>query len=734
MSKQTPKQTPAEDERELARPPWLPGEKKRRRVHLGRGKRDEENQTGDAAKRPDRKRVAKTEEPAKPDDSRTRPVADAAPESGSKRERVQVSRAKPHSDRSEPDAQGAVESRPKRVAVRYDRMRRLEQLQAEQAVTAEHPVVETETLDDDVDELRVDDAPEQPAEDVTDQVEASTMPEPQDDSPLPEGPVEPESAQAETSLEPDTGPGSLWGAQAWEPESGLPELPLEREARLRVTAEHEAAQAEPEPEPEPVEPEPRLWITTGDEPEQDLPAPGPVFDDGVPQPEFVLPVHPVEPEEPVVVSTDREPDFALPVEPESTAEVSGETPEPDLVPEVPEYPAEPEAFVPVSMDREPDFALPVEPGPPVEVSADSLVQERDSAPDHTEYPAEPEAFVPVSTDREPDFSLQPELSASNEPTSVESGSPGELDEIELRAAALLEQMAAKRAQVSAEPEETPTDSGVDAEEQSQEELTDFASEVEPVVDTSEEAELTAVDDAKPDAPETDWFLEEFSDDVEETSESPDVSEFDVSEPNVPEPYVPEPDADPIADPIAETEPTDGDPGVASTDAVEDPETPQEAETTPATEQDAVPEERSKPRRPALPPWQLPSSIMSAEIEEVVIDAPVAQHQQPAPPPPPQPQPQPQPPEQSDTPARQQPPQPSPQSGPPHQFRAPAARPGAKLPWPPPPPPPGPFPPPPWWPGPPPGQRVPPRPGAAPRPAPARGRRKPLRVGDLRFVN
>jgi hypothetical protein len=43
LPKQTPKETPAGDERgSLARPPWLTGEKKRGRVHLGRGNRPED--------------------------------------------------------------------------------------------------------------------------------------------------------------------------------------------------------------------------------------------------------------------------------------------------------------------------------------------------------------------------------------------------------------------------------------------------------------------------------------------------------------------------------------------------------------------------------------------------------------------------------------------------------------------------------------------------------------------
>ena len=112
MAKQTPKQTPDEDERgSLARPPWLPGEKKRRRVHLGRGK-DKDVEKNDAGKRADKIEgdanghgSAKSEEPTtRP---HPRPQRDAAEnavrEPPPKRDRIPVSRAKLDSP-AEPEA------------------------------------------------------------------------------------------------------------------------------------------------------------------------------------------------------------------------------------------------------------------------------------------------------------------------------------------------------------------------------------------------------------------------------------------------------------------------------------------------------------------------------------------------------------------------------------------------------------------------------------------------------
>ncbi|MDT5138238.1 MAG: hypothetical protein QOD58_2500, partial [Mycobacterium sp.] len=156
MAKQTPKQTPDEDERgSLARPPWLPGEKKRRRVHLGRGK-DKDAEKDDAGKRAEKIEGdanghgrAKSEEPTAKAHLRPQRTAaeEAVREPPPKRDRIPVSRAKLDSpaeaeakrDRipmappepdgaapSQPKADVAPESRPRRVAVRYDRARRLQ--------------------------------------------------------------------------------------------------------------------------------------------------------------------------------------------------------------------------------------------------------------------------------------------------------------------------------------------------------------------------------------------------------------------------------------------------------------------------------------------------------------------------------------------------------------------------------------------------------------------------------
>src|ERR1700738_2937925 len=136
MAKQTPKQTPDQDERgSLARPPWLPGEKKRRRVHLGRGK-DKDVEKNDAGKRAEKIEGdanghgrAKSEEPtAKPPTRPQRVAAEDPPrELPSKRDRIPVARPEPDAaPPSQPKADVPPESRPRRVAVGYDRARRLQ--------------------------------------------------------------------------------------------------------------------------------------------------------------------------------------------------------------------------------------------------------------------------------------------------------------------------------------------------------------------------------------------------------------------------------------------------------------------------------------------------------------------------------------------------------------------------------------------------------------------------------
>ncbi|OBF86683.1 hypothetical protein A5791_20595 [Mycobacterium sp. 852002-51163_SCH5372311] len=344
--------------------------------------------------------------------------------------------------------------------------------------------------------------------------------------------------------------------------------------------------------------------------------------------------------------------------PAETAWADESWPEPEPVPEI-----EPEPRSQVVPEPEPDFELRVEPEPPVELSV--------QAEPVVDIPPEPDTFA--------------ESSASDEPTPGASA-PRELDDIELRAAALLEQIAARRAHVTAAPEESAVDStlGDESDAAAPEWLSvEFSSDAEAHVDSSQDATSEHESPAEPEA------VVEFADDAAETHWPP------AEEPSVEVPLDDAPETDAPAEPTNEQEP------VVPAEAVEAPSPAQDGPNT------APPaEERSKgpaARRPAPPPWQMATPMISAEFERAPDQDRGVLHEQP-------------PAQAAEPPAassRHRTPHPQPPQAPPARFR-PGPRPGALPPWPPPPLP-GPFPPPPWWPGPPPGQRAIPKPHPASHP-------------------
>lgn len=663
---QTPEQTPDEDERgSLARPPWLPGEKKRRRVQLGRGKWHDdidERRDGEGTKETDRLSGA-------PDDTAAPPT----------RERVPVVRRRPDAEHESPRASedDAPEPRPKRVAVPYDRIRRLQQIEPEPvAPVSEIPVEPGRPRPDDVppvvevaDASKVDEPEASPA--------ADELPPRADESP----------PAAELSSDAEASPESVqWVSEAltrleWQYDSLLAESLVIPEAAVEVSVE---------PEAEPVTEAPTEFAADADVRADS----GPEMPDMVQAPEPVADVA-AESEQPA--ESDPDPDDE--VEPVAPAVFS-------------------------DFDAEPDFALPeelevlevlAEPESVVEVSTQygwlselSVEREQEVAPESESARAsvEPEP-VPVSAERhwEPPLPTEPEplVAVGVESQTSSEERPGELDEIELRAAALLEQMAAKRAQVAAatpEPEVEPiTDDAEDAaasDRPSTENTNDAEAEVISLADDEPDVEPLSDGGPADDAVPTQWLPTDLVSGAAGPEDSP------VNDPEIVSPL----------DPVTADE-------LADDDLVTQAESPlpqQVAGAAPAAE------ERSKsPRRPAPPPWQTPSSAMAAEIDEVVIDAPVS-HREPAPAPAP---------EQHQQPTQYGPPAPGPQSpAPPAQARK-RPRPSGRPPWPPPPPP-GPFPPPPWWPGPPPGQGLPPKarpaasaqPPRAPQPVPPPGRPQP----------
>ncbi|OBJ84534.1 MinD/ParA family ATP-binding protein [Mycobacterium asiaticum] len=634
LAKQPPKQTPAEEERgSMARPPWLPGEKKRRRVHLGRGKQADTDPEIGEDDAPDR--AANGHGPPKDEDATV--VA-------------------PASQQSPPQSDAPEEGRPKRVAVPFDRIRRLQQLDA-----GPHPAPGPRATQPSFPPNRVGLPPVAEPPRVAAEPQAPGEPE---QSPAEPAPI---ASDVETPPEPPSTSIESMGPPIDEPEP------------------QPAAHAAPDPlSPEwvvpPVE-EPELdWsyeaLSTSLAPESASPEwiPPPVD-----QSQSAAESEPVSESEPVEVSTARDWSFELPSALSPTppaaesfsAEWAEQSPVDDSEPTVESKPVE------VSTARDWSFEAPSEPSSiatpaPVEaepaVESETPVAEPEPSATSTtqdwslEVPAEPPPTAPPPAVDETESVVQPksvvaEAESSTGMPEQPSGS-GELDEIEARAAALLEQMAAKRAQVSAPPEPT---------------------EIESIsVDDSE-----AFDE--PDAEAPNWLSSDFVSAVDEPVD---------------------PSSDAVAD-LAESAQAVGDDERAEAATVVTAEEPA-ASDGPDGPAEAEDDTKVAPvRRPAPPPWQMPSPIMSAEIEEVVVDPPEES-------PPPAPEYRETPASQSDLP----PPRP--------QFRPPLP-PAGLPPWPLPPPP-GPFPPPPWWPGPPPGRRLAPkaRPAAAapapvqpppPRPAP-----------------
>jgi MinD-like ATPase involved in chromosome partitioning or flagellar assembly len=581
------KHTPAEDERgSLARPPWLPDENKRRRVYLGRGKRQEKDDAGkhraDAAKAADpngqgsvtsepslsgtskslsaRDRAvgdrAIPDFPAKPGETPvSRPEPDGSAEPPPKPERVVVSRPEPEGiPEHPPEPTAAPEFRPKRVAVRYDPSQRLQHLAPPST-------------------------PEPPGPAMTDGAR-NTFPPPAQRPPhgldvedVPQGAPRDEQAIA---AEPE--------ASSARSEAGKPTL----------RTDQEVSQGTP------------------DRADED-------------------------------VAETEAPDTTMPPvgEAEPPAELETSTPAAEW------------AAASNEAELEPDSPL-------FEVAGEAS---EDAA-------AEPEVLEP-----EPDAFA--DLPASGEP--APDAAPGELDEIELRAAALLEQMAARRAQVPAVPKDTVPDSTLDDESDiGPEPLTaELPNEAETQVDSSHdgtESEVEAFDEPA--------AVDEAVDYAAETPVPPAEQQGRVA--------AAEDDAPEIAlaaePPAGEDVPTDD--SVVSADAVED---------SVADALDPVPppaEEPSKAppaaRRPALPPWQMAGSMISVGFERPADHDREVPHE-----PPPAPEPP-----AASTPPSKPHSRPHPGTG---KFR-PGPGPGAGPPWPPPPFP-GPFPPPPWWPGPPPAQRA-----------------------------
>ncbi|MFV8320467.1 AAA family ATPase [Mycobacterium sp. 23] len=646
----------------------MPGEKKRRRVQIGRGKRHDE-----ADERRDR--------PAKPDEKAeqtgpSRTVAEDVP-SPPKRDRVPVSR---HTPDVETETQAAAtdetaESRPRRVAVPYDRIRRLQQLEPEPAPLVAELPPEPEP-EPPVAELRAQPEPPPPDRPADDIVDAAPVVDPEPSSPADE-PVAPEPEKTPESVE--------WVSEAltrleWQYDSLLAESLVRPDAPSESAHESEFDAAEEisaELDPEPVNETPSELASADSALE-------PEVSGGLPEPysDVEYPLEPVATED---FSVESEPDtqrWEEPELPEAVAEPVPVEPEPASVeaeaqwePELAEALPEPDPVVEVSTEQ--DWIFEVEPDP-------------EPVPGESEFaPVEPE---PVPVAAEPQWKPAPlpepepvETVGDDTETSPQEFESGELDDIELRAAALLEQMAAKRAQAAAAPQEPEVDL-----------IADNARDAEVShrlpAESTDEFERLASEEHADEAVPTQWLPTDLVSEVQQPAAEPepDDARFEAAPTESVAP----------ADSVAPAE------SVAPTESFEAPTESLEAEPPTQDVEQAAPaaEERTKgPRRPAQPPWQTPSSAMAAEIEEVVMDAPVAQHE-----PPPVPEP----------PTQQGPLIPGPQpSTPPAQTRR-RPRAGGRPPWPPPPPP-GPFPPPPWWPGPPPGRRVPPSPRPAASTAPPR---------------
>ncbi|QLL06016.1 MinD/ParA family protein [Mycobacterium vicinigordonae] len=305
--------------------------------------------------------------------------------------------------------------------------------------------------------------------------------------------------------------------------------------------------------------------------------------------------------------------------------------------------------------------------------------EKSGAPAVSEPESRPAVEVSVERDWEPDLPKEPdpsgESSAPDEPAHEEPA-PGELDDIELRAAALLEQMEAKRAQASAAAQQPEAETAADPAP-------------EFVVD--DWLSTNPVDDNKQDNKQPESIVPE-TDSLTQADESPEPRQLPeppvVQEP----PMVPDSPAPTATGAEAGTDEA-GTLGEEATewrwtDFLRDAEAPSEsvvdhqpAEPTAVTETESnVHDPSAATRRPVVPPWQMPNAATPTDIDRTQA----APHE-----PPP------------GAPTQQAPVPPGPPARP-----GPGSRRGAPPPFPPPPPP-GPFPPPPWWPGPPPGRGVPP---------------------------
>ncbi|OBF17791.1 hypothetical protein A5725_22520 [Mycobacterium kubicae] len=352
-----------------------------------------------------------------------------------------------------------------------------------------------------------------------------------------------------------------------------------------------------------------------------------------------LPVDRVEPPVEVEAGPELTPEPEWQVDPPVTEIGAEEHHSPDL-----EAPAQVKPAVePEWRFEEPETPAEVESPGTATVEPEPLTQ-----PSPPEWLAEPLEIPEPSREADPG-SLEPPAQDAALP---EPAPAGELDEIEMRAAALLEQMAARRARASAEPMEQPSEVASNHNEAATAWTSDSPAEADELA--SESTEL-------------------ISESPAEAVESPPVPHSEDLE---------SPPERAIDQPVE-----------ASSEPGKDP--------SPPTEVEPPREERSKgatTRRPALPPWQMAGSMVTGQFEHVGPEEPVAPY---APPPPPAPAPPPQ-----ESPAAQATPPHAPNYGPPSQPPArPRPRPGALPPLPPPLPPTA-FPPPPWWPAP--GRRVAPQ--------------------------
>jgi MinD-like ATPase involved in chromosome partitioning or flagellar assembly len=574
---QQPKKPAEEDHAPLARPPWLPDDKQRRRVRVGRTRQNEQSIS------------------AKDSTDSTGPRTDAA--GGREQAALPGALAEPADN---PDTrpplgstegeEAALESRPKRVAVSYDRDRRI-----------------VDPRPDPIPPRRTFPLPVRPRH---------ALP-PQDGS-LPEfaDPVDEPAEQVEHPADWDDRPATEFGDDTVEdadvdpaPETVWREPEAEPEP---LQAEFESALGEPVP----PEPEPTAAAALYESLMQDLgltPETGLDSFSSAELPDAAAPAYEVsDAEEPMAES---EPEFGEAAESEPAAY---------------EPPAAEAVWEAEVLEDPADFGQFVDQGP--------------------EQLSELEAVAPEEEPEQRGF-----------------------DDIEMRAAALLEQMAAKKQQF-ANPEPDATDLPADEAPQQSVEPTDNDMRVEIEAwwqPESDGAELP-IDDVTP----------------------PEESPAEVFADLTPKHEAPTVDVEPaiVDDGFAASRHAETD---AATDADEGA-TPEPAPA--ATPEPMKASKRSAGRRFALPPWQMPAAMPSVEFEKpekpaaddyprppiegyarppVGPEIPHEREAAPADAGPPSPA------EPAPVPPPAVPPGPPPMAGPPLA--------------------PGPYPPPPpWWPGPPPG--------------------------------